>query len=128
MRFDTTSAAVDDRRSEERALWEGLRQLPPLLAIRLSDEQPRAASDLDHLRQHWTTEWRYLFSMVRGLHLCHDTDHPTRGYYRHHDAGAEIHLVEGSAAMNTHIETTIGLLAAVFVLHSAVFDVRMALV
>ena len=30
--------------------------------------------------------------------------------------------------MNTHIETTIGILAALFVLFSAMFDVRMTLV
>ena len=36
-----------------------------------------------------TVSGGHLFSLVRGLHLCRDTGHPTRGYYCHRDADAE---------------------------------------
>jgi len=38
MRFDTTSAVVDDPRIAQWAPWEGLCQVLPSLAIRLSEK------------------------------------------------------------------------------------------
>jgi hypothetical protein len=56
------------------------------------------------------------------------TVHPTHGHCCYRDSDTEIHPVEGSATMNKRIETTIAILAAFFVLLSAMFDVRITLV